>query len=229
MPRVDRMQRCRTPLKARAFRSGRSERGRLSPRRRRASPRPRRELSNPCHVLRSLPLTSPSSAGRSSKPTPSVGALLVAGRLGSSSGVVAPSSSSIMTLRCPLSRPPALVPVTPSVEPPPPPRALSGEPLLPEIPQLGYPHCCVALAVVPDPSCRRPTPESGQPPPPLLRVPTLPCHCVGHTSAAAPWGARRHPFRGPRQRCASRPPRTVLMGRVEISPLTLICFSKFSI
>jgi hypothetical protein len=85
----------------------------------------------------------------------------------------------------------------------------------------------------------------GQPPPPLLLAlwvfPYLTVGCqpgkklcalgpalaearagrcaMGDAPSSMPW-AERH--------CASRPPRTVLMGRTELGPLAIICFPKFS-
>jgi hypothetical protein len=41
---------------------------------------------------------------------------------------------------------------------------------------------------------------------------------MGCTPSSVPWAV---------QHCASRPPRTVLMGRVEIGTLPLFCFLKF--
>jgi hypothetical protein len=58
-----------------------------------------------------------------------------------------------------------------SAEPSQPLRALSSEPLLPEMPQSSPPPHRVALAAVPDPPSRRSAPGSGWPPPPLLRTP----------------------------------------------------------
>jgi hypothetical protein len=193
MPRVDRTQWRRAPLKARPFRSGRSERHRLSPHRRRALPHPRHELPNPCHVLRSLPLTSPSFAGHNSKPTSSA---IGFWRCRSASHCWPPRvlvrfRRSILELHhdAPVPTSPttgaprrysSLAPVSPSIELPPPARALSGEPILFDVPQSGYPRCRVTLAVIPDPPHRWPMPESGRPPPPLLLAPwAFPCLAVG--------------------------------------------------
>jgi hypothetical protein len=54
-------------------------------------------------------------------------------------------------------------PVRSSAEPPP--RALSGEPLLPEMPQSSPPPHCVALATIPNPPHRQQALKSGRPPP----------------------------------------------------------------
>jgi hypothetical protein len=81
-------------------------------------------------------------------------------------------------------------PVRSSVEPPPPPRALSGEPLLPEMPQSSPPLHRVALAVVPNPPHRWPTPKSGRPSPPLPQM-SIP-------SPASAWAACRRQSCGPR-------------------------------
>jgi hypothetical protein len=149
-------------LKAWSFRPGRFERHRLTPRR--ALPRPCRELRKPCHVIQSPLLTSPSFVGHSSKPTPSAVGFC---RRQSASHRRPPrvlDRCRCSVLEChhdaPVPTSPTtsstrrsfgLASVTPSVEPPPPPRALFGEPLLPKMPQSGYPRCCVTLAAVPDP------------------------------------------------------------------------------
>jgi hypothetical protein len=44
-------------------------------------------------------------------------------------------------------------------------------------------------------------------------------YAVSRALSSMPWAARHY---------ASRPPRTVLMGRAEIGPLALICFTEFS-
>jgi hypothetical protein len=75
----------------------------------------------------------------------------------------------------------SLVPMSPSVEPLPPPRALSGEPLLPDVPQTSPPPHCVALAAIPNPPHWRQMPESGQPPPP--------CSWHHGRSSASRWAA----------------------------------------
>jgi hypothetical protein len=81
------------------------------------------------------------------------------------------------------SRTPASTPT-----PPLPPRTgSSGEPLLPDVPQMSPPPRCVALATVPNPPRWRQTPKSGWPPLPLLRAPTLPCLLVGHALTPVPW------------------------------------------
>jgi hypothetical protein len=67
-----------------------------------------------------------------------------------------------------------LAPMSSSTESSSPPRVLSGEPLLPKMPQSSPPSHCVALATVPDPPHPRLTPESDRPSPPLLRAPTPP-------------------------------------------------------
>jgi hypothetical protein len=91
-----------------------------------------------------------------------------------------------------------LAPMSPSAEPPPPPRARSGGPILSDVPQSGYPRCRVTLAAVPNPPHRRWTPEFGRPPPPLLWASTLLClrvgrasagFAVGHASSPVPWAA----------------------------------------
>jgi hypothetical protein len=172
----------------------------LSPRHRHASPHPRHELSNPCHVLQSPPLTSPSSASRSIKPTPSdVGFC----RRRSAScrrplQVLVRCRRSVLELHHNASMPTILTTgsthrssglalMTPFIEPPSPLRALSGEPLLPEIPQSGYPRCHVALAVISDPPHRRLTPKSGRPMPPLLLAPwVFPRFTVGRQPEKKP-------------------------------------------
>jgi hypothetical protein len=73
-----------------------------------------------------------------------------------------------------------LAPVSPSAEPPPPLRALSGEPLLPDVPQTSPPPHRVSLVAVPDPPRRWQTPKSGQPPPP---------NSWRHGHPPAPWWA----------------------------------------
>jgi hypothetical protein len=73
-----------------------------------------------------------------------------------------------------------LAPVSRSTEPPPPPRALSGEPLVPEVPQMSPPPRRVAQATVPNPPRRWQMLESGRPPPPC---------CWGHGRSPTPWFA----------------------------------------
>jgi hypothetical protein len=65
------------------------------------------------------------------------------------------------------SRSSSLAPVSPSAELPPWPRDLSGEPLLPNVPQMSLPPHRVALAAVRDPPHRWQMPEFGRPLPPL--------------------------------------------------------------
>jgi hypothetical protein len=76
-----------------------------------------------------------------------------------------------------------LAPVRSTAKPQPPPRALSGVPLLPEIPQSSYPPHRVALATIPDPPRRWLTLKSGRPPPLYSGHRSLPYLCVGHANA----------------------------------------------
>jgi hypothetical protein len=78
-----------------------------------------------------------------------------------------------------------LAPVSSTAEPPPPPRTLSGVPLLPEIRQSSYPPHRVALAAVPEPPRHRLTPKSGRPPPPCSGRRSLHCLHVGCASAGS--------------------------------------------
>jgi hypothetical protein len=66
-----------------------------------------------------------------------------------------------------------------SGEPPPPLRALAGEPLLPEMPQSSSPHYHVVLAAVPDPPRQWSALKSRRPPPPQFRAPTVPLFSRG--------------------------------------------------
>jgi hypothetical protein len=116
---------------------------------------------------------------------------------------------------------------------------LSGEPLLPEMPQSGYPRCRLALAVVPDPPHRRPTPESNQTPLLYLGADRSPVLAVGHqpgkishvvsvSSGHASYYAIKPPWAA--RRCDSRPRRYSASGpRAEAGPLALNCFPNFLI
>jgi hypothetical protein len=146
-----------------------------------------------------------------------------------------------------------LAPVSSTAEPPPLPRALSGAPLLLEIPQSSYPPHRVALAAIPEPPRRRPTPESGRPATAtLLRTPLPPLPPRGlhqrrywAAPSAVPTGRepaahtgrpgkavgrvrsanrpRRHCGRGPRWYCATGP------WRIQPSDSRFIFFSIFRI
>jgi hypothetical protein len=83
--------------------------------------------------------------------------------------------------------------VSPFVEPPPPPSALSGEPILSNVPRMSPPPHRVALAAIPDPPQQRQTSKSGRPLPPLLRAPTLPCLRVGRATPPASQPLRHGP------------------------------------
>jgi hypothetical protein len=80
-----------------------------------------------------------------------------------------------------------LVSMSSSTKPPPSPRALSGEPILFDVPQMSSPSHRVALSAVPDPPRRRWAVKFSRPPLPLLRAPTLPCLCVGHALSPVQW------------------------------------------
>jgi hypothetical protein len=105
--RADRTQRCRALLKARLFRPGRSERGRLSPHRHRlihaseTSSTPPSTLASrsllPFHRLHQSHVNPKAPLGFAAAEE-----VLVAGHLGSSFGATAPSSSSTTMPRCPL-------------------------------------------------------------------------------------------------------------------------------
>jgi hypothetical protein len=132
--------------------------------------------------------------------------------------------------RCPLARPPM-----PAAAPP----ALSGAPLLPEIPQSSSPPHCVALAAFHDPPRSRPMPESCRPPLPCSGRRSLPCLHVGRCmrpSWARPWAARM--LRKPRLRlsqarlghvCAAQAgcAGTMQLGHGGFGPLALELFFYF--
>jgi hypothetical protein len=112
-----------------------------------------------------------------------------------------------------------------SAESPPPLRDFSGEPLLPEMPQLSSPRCCVALAIIPDHL------TDGQ----HQNLVGHRCPCSRHRPSpvftwAVPasdslWVVHHRLSVGHTWHCASRPRRYGASGsRAETGSLTLFCF-----